>query len=955
MKQLLILIIIILSGILITPAQPVKIHGSLHVERTQLMDSSGKPVVIRGMSFGWHNWWPRFYNAGTVNWLVDDWKVTAVRAAMGIEESGGYLEDSASSVEKIKAVVDAAIQNGIYVIIDWHSHNINLNEAKAFFAMMAQTYGSFPNIIYEIFNEPDYETWGEVKAYASAVIDTIRVYDSNNVILVGSPNWDQNLDLVADNPITGYSNIMYTMHFYAATHGAWLRERCDAALEKGIPIFVSESAGTEASGDGLIDYDEWNNYISWMEKNQMSWLCWSISDKAESSAVLNPSAGSTGNWTADDLKESGNRCRELFRKYNYSYEPARIYKAMAKGRRGENLTIGVIGGSITAGYAASTESKRWANLMTDWWKEKFPLSQVNLINAGWGGTGSDIGVHRAYDDLLSKNPDFIVIEFAVNDIEGDPATKMMEGLVQQILSDKNSPGVMFLLLKQSNGTTAQASHKKVADYYHIPTARFADLIDSLVTADGISLSSIFVDGLHPTDVGMAYVANVVKTELDSIFATLPDDDNLPEINTQLPLPLVTDTYSKTFQFFPNNIVPVSNQGWNITESGWNTDVAGNQIDFELSGNAISLIYTRTNGSERGRAEIWVDNGEKTVIDCYMNEDWGTSYSFALAQEGLDNGAHILHIRSIDESSTSGHSVYISRILTAGSINSAPPIAKINSYKKGLINRSLKLDATESFDPEGDAIGSYHWSVTESPENSSAVITHPDDSIIYFTPDLAGTYTISLVVSVGLSQSVAASVQLDIRATNNTPLAVAGRDTTYATKKYFRFNGSNSYDLDGDHLSYKWLLESAPNGSQANIISSDNIEAQCKFDKEGTYVVSLTAYDSIDYSEKSYITITAIEGYSQINEQNQPVKTNNISPNPTTGQVNISYLTHQMNPITIEIYSIIGIKMGELTKFPTTTGLNSFNLSLKEYVKSPGIYFIKLSSGNTTSASKITVL
>ncbi len=118
-------------------AQPVKEHGDLHVEGTRLVDKKNKPVVLRGMSFGWHNWWPRFYNAGTVKWLHNDWKCTVVRAAMGVEPDKGYLKDPAGSIKNIKAVVDAAIKEGIYVIIDWHSHNIKQEEAKGFFKEMA--------------------------------------------------------------------------------------------------------------------------------------------------------------------------------------------------------------------------------------------------------------------------------------------------------------------------------------------------------------------------------------------------------------------------------------------------------------------------------------------------------------------------------------------------------------------------------------------------------------------------------------------------------------------------------------------------------------------------------------------------------------------------------------------------------------------------------------------------
>ncbi|WP_264534672.1 glycoside hydrolase family 5 protein [Flavobacterium sp. N1736] len=298
-------------------AQFVKHHGQLHVLGTQLVDKNNNPVVLRGMSFGWHSMWPRFYNEKAVSWLKKDFNCNVVRAAMGIESGKmSYIKEPQFSKEKIESVIKGAIKSDIYVIIDWHSHNINLKEAKEFFAEMSKKYAKYPNIIYEVFNEPDYETWQEVKAYAEEVIKVIRANDPNNIILIGSPHWDQDVNLPAADPIKGYSNLMYTMHFYAATHGKELRDKTDEALKSGLPIFISESAGMEATGDGPLNYVTWQEYIDWMEAHKLSWITWSVSDKEETCSILKKSAKSEGKWKTEDLKESGIKVREYLRKYN---------------------------------------------------------------------------------------------------------------------------------------------------------------------------------------------------------------------------------------------------------------------------------------------------------------------------------------------------------------------------------------------------------------------------------------------------------------------------------------------------------------------------------------------------------------------------------------------------------------------------------------------------------------
>lgn len=289
--------------------QPLIVKGKF------LTNANGDTVVLRGVSYGWSNWWPQYYNKESVEWLKDDWHCTVVRAAMGVEPFGGYLTNTERTVKLIESVIEGAIKSGIYVIVDWHAHGIHTAEAKQFFGTMAAKYSNCPNIIWEVFNEPIFQPWDAVRDYAIQVIDTIRTH-SPNVILVGSPHWDQELHLVAENPITDRENIMYTMHFYAATHKDSLRIRCDSALATGIPIFVSESGSCEANGNGKIDLDEWNKWINWCETNKISWVTWSISAKEETCSMLLPSASETGNWQPDDLRESGTLTKTKIRVLN---------------------------------------------------------------------------------------------------------------------------------------------------------------------------------------------------------------------------------------------------------------------------------------------------------------------------------------------------------------------------------------------------------------------------------------------------------------------------------------------------------------------------------------------------------------------------------------------------------------------------------------------------------------
>lgn len=295
---------------------PVKKYGQLQVRGSQLCDQNGQPVVLRGVSLGWHNLWPRFYNKGAVDELTDKWHASVIRAAMGVKIEDNYLENPSFALQCMTPVIEEAIKDGVYVIIDWHAHDMYTDKAAEFFGKMSAKYGKYPNVIYELFNEPVEDSWESLKQYATTVIKAIRANDPDNIILMGCPHWDQDIDKVAASPIEGVSNVMYTVHFYAATHKQYLRDRMQKAVEGGLPVFVSECAGMEASGDGPLNEEEYDKWIDLMERLKISWVNWSLSDKNETCSMLLPRAKADGNWTDDVIKPWGKLVRKTLLKYN---------------------------------------------------------------------------------------------------------------------------------------------------------------------------------------------------------------------------------------------------------------------------------------------------------------------------------------------------------------------------------------------------------------------------------------------------------------------------------------------------------------------------------------------------------------------------------------------------------------------------------------------------------------
>lgn len=282
----------------------------LTVKDSKIIDVRGKAVDLYGISFSWHNWWGQYYVPNMVAQLKNDWHCNLIRASIGVAQSNDYIENPAYAQKCIDNVVKEAIKQNMYVVIDFHSHVLREKEAIKFFTTQAKKYGDSPNVIFELFNEPVNQPWPVLKEYAEVVGKAIRKY-SKNIILMGTPQWDQCIMEAANNPVEGVDNLMYTFHFYANSHREELRTQLEIALEVGVPVFISECGAMGADGGGVINEREFNLWAELAEKNHVPMVLWAISDKDEMCSILRPGTSPEKKLDDSDLTGWGLFCKQF--------------------------------------------------------------------------------------------------------------------------------------------------------------------------------------------------------------------------------------------------------------------------------------------------------------------------------------------------------------------------------------------------------------------------------------------------------------------------------------------------------------------------------------------------------------------------------------------------------------------------------------------------------------------
>ena len=327
---------------------------------------------------------------------------------------------------------------------------------------------------------------------------------------------------------------------------------------------------------------------------------------------------------------------------------SRLAKAMNKAKNGEEITLAVIGGSITEGHSASSKANSWAAYFYKWWTECFPDTEVNYVNAGIGGTSSYLGVHRIEEDVLSHNPDVVVIEFSVNDGAGFFHKKTYDNLVRRILKYSQDTAVILLFTTQENGTSAQGDHALIGFKYELPMLSYGNAVLSAIETGDLKWSEISPDNIHPNDKGHAIIGEIFYRYLNNVYGRL--DELSAETSPFTQAPVTKETYQNAEILGADDIEPLSmgsfekkQVNWYFPDN-WYTAGGGEGIIFEIEASHIGLVYQREVNKEYGKFDVYVDGVAVRTLDGNFENGWGSAIEAVEIYSSDETVMHTVEIR-----------------------------------------------------------------------------------------------------------------------------------------------------------------------------------------------------------------------------------------------------------------------------------------------------------------------
>ncbi|MDE7303169.1 MAG: SGNH/GDSL hydrolase family protein [Oscillospiraceae bacterium] len=337
---------------------------------------------------------------------------------------------------------------------------------------------------------------------------------------------------------------------------------------------------------------------------------------------------------------------------------ARLAHAMKKAMNGEEVTVGVIGGSITQGSSASSTSSCYASLFYNWWLTKFPDTNINFVNAGIGGTNSYLGVHRVDEQLLSYKPDAVIVEFSVNDTDRTMNKYSYDSLVRKILSCDSNPAVMLLFTTMEDGTSLQDVHKEIGAAYDLPMLSYHDAVYPEVAAGNLVWRDISPDNIHPNDAGHDIIGQIVSRYLDGVY------DSLDKITEE---PSAFSAEGPTKDYFANakmlsaaDITATSSEGFEVVDktlydqfhNNWKTE-AGGSLTFDVECRNFGVFFLCTTDGKSGTYEVYVDGERKGKLEADFTGGWGNYGNTKQITLTNEVAAHNIEIRPAEGSEDKG--------------------------------------------------------------------------------------------------------------------------------------------------------------------------------------------------------------------------------------------------------------------------------------------------------------
>lgn len=352
----------------------------------------------------------------------------------------------------------------------------------------------------------------------------------------------------------------------------------------------------------------------------------------------------------------------------------RLQQVMKRAGRGEKIKIGFIGGSITQGSVSTKPEYCYAYCVYEWWCRTFSQAEFTYINAGIGGTTSQFGVARVNQDLLEKEPDFVIVEFSVNDESTEHFMETYEGLVRKIYQSKTTPAVLLVHnVFYHNGGNAQLMHGRIARYYDLPAVSMQSSIYPEIVSGRILNREITPDDLHPNDLGHELVAAVITHFLDKVYRE-KETDCVPE---DIHVPVTINDYEESVRYDNRNTEPVL-KGFVADETlqqditdcfkhGWTAGRKDDTIIFSVRGSGIAVQYRKSVKKPAPVAEVIIDGDREHAVrlDANFDEDWGDKLELDTILEHGKLCEHEVQIRIVETHSDDRVPFYLVSVIGSG--------------------------------------------------------------------------------------------------------------------------------------------------------------------------------------------------------------------------------------------------------------------------------------------------